>query len=271
MNNIKLSKHYEHLFSLIELLVVVSIISILTAILLPALNKAKLSAYRISCLNNTKTIMSGMAMYADNYKYFPPRYDSSRIGSTHWFLVIAQTLSGKDASDIGTDIYKYAPYYRCPSYRYKKNPNYNTIPYGKNDNLGSILPSNVTPVSPERVKLPSQKIAIGDSLDSGRYQCIISGVGGASNAQGSNSFMLGRRHDGKASVAFVDGHAEHVNSNRYSPITILGSMDYETGAPLTATEALIQSNVHAAPLFLRQAWGFRGSNYDNMTGDGSIY
>ena len=53
-------------FTLIELLVVMAVISLLLAILLPALRKARVLAKRIVCQSNMKQITIALRSYLDN-------------------------------------------------------------------------------------------------------------------------------------------------------------------------------------------------------------
>lgn len=70
----------RHLFSLIELLVVIGIISLLAALLLPALGKAKDSARTMVCASNMHQAQLAMSGYScDNNGYF--RGEAVSVGS----------------------------------------------------------------------------------------------------------------------------------------------------------------------------------------------
>src|SRR5271168_4936982 len=54
-------------FTLIELLVVIAIISVLAALLLPALSSAKQRAHTVQCVSNLHQISLSLRMYGDDF------------------------------------------------------------------------------------------------------------------------------------------------------------------------------------------------------------
>ncbi len=119
-------------FTLIELLVAIAIIALLVGLLLPAIQKARESANRISCANNLKQITLAMHHYHLDNEHLPPRCVLEN-GAT-WAVLILPYLEQENLYrqwDLGQSYYDqgdvarttaYSIYF-CPSRRGR-----NTLP-----------------------------------------------------------------------------------------------------------------------------------------------
>jgi prepilin-type N-terminal cleavage/methylation domain-containing protein/prepilin-type processing-associated H-X9-DG protein len=111
-----------HGFTLVELLVVIGIIAVLISILLPALNRARESGYRVQCLSNLRQLGVAFLMYANENKgKLPPRTASRTVGALPGDWIFWQKLPapGRNLDESAVVRYLGTPVaeavLRCPS------------------------------------------------------------------------------------------------------------------------------------------------------------
>lgn len=90
--------------TLVELLVVISIISVLMALILPAVQNARRSARRVECLNHLKNLSIAMTGYATTQKRYPAAgywagVPGSRYPSHNWCVNLLSYVDHRDLAD----------------------------------------------------------------------------------------------------------------------------------------------------------------------------
>ena len=186
-------------FTLMELLVVISIIMVLAAILLPALQEVREKARQVVCMNNQKQMYVATMLYIQNWGgYFPCGCDGESYWTTPaeglWFGKIYPYLKNTDV-------------FICKSYPSSKYP-YNRMSYsawildGKQVELSYGI--NTLVVGMQNANRLSQK-------DVGRTPGnvpLMDGTPANSGPWANGSSYTGWPHSGGDNFLALDGHVE---------------------------------------------------------------
>lgn len=213
---------FEFRFTLIELLVVIAIIAILAAILMPALQSARLRAKGSGCQSNLKSIGFAMTNYTDDNNGVLMRYRSpTKTGSADnkWWTR-ADQLEGLVANKKYIKWFKRAdgtycaPLFICPADA-DVAPAAGSVEtsYGYNELLSGM--------QVRKIRYPSKSVLFLDTdlseLSTNTVVCTV--LGNDKTNDHPLIFAGAERHGGTLNIVFIDGHVgSRLNINSLADI-----------------------------------------------------
>ena len=211
----EVQKRADRHFTLIELLVVIAIIAILAAMLMPALQQARERARSINCLGNIRELGRVYLFYADDCDSYLPCLDNmggeNAVNADGEVLKPKNWLNGLVKKYLGRLNASTEPYKLlfCPNETETEDI---TTNYGLNY---LIATENKTGIKTTRFKHHSKTAMLVENTGHLCYYCDVTNPLGKhdSGAYGNNRAVL-FRHNERASVTFLDGHAEAVEKKK---------------------------------------------------------
>ncbi|MBO5689979.1 MAG: prepilin-type N-terminal cleavage/methylation domain-containing protein [Lentisphaeria bacterium] len=236
----------KKVFTLIELLVVIAIIAILAAMLLPALNKARMTAQKASCQGNVKSAGNAFLMYASDNDDFMCGNSRLPYGEgCSWKIAVGPymglnlptptyPLTNESRNMIAT----FKPF-QCPVWRPELNPvvstrltmqinnrvlwggyGYATLNTPSDNHTSATGYHTGAWIKITQVFKPSETFVIGDSTDNLTEQYYAAWI------YGHVASAAPTRHENTFNVAWIDGHVSN-----------LTTLEFKQGKPTDNSEA----------------------------------
>lgn len=221
-------------FTLIELLVVIAIITILAALLLPSLSKAKAKAVGIQCLSNLKQLQLGWQLYTgDNHEFIPGNHWYMQAGMggfsrgpLNWITGWERADEADNPDNTNTALFldsqwaslgqytKSAAIYRCPASKISVREGGGLFPLARTISMNGWMGYINQPDNPGyqsfRKTTQLTTLSASDALVfvDERDDSVDDGFFGLDMVNNTIRNIPSTFHGGSGAVTFADGHAE---------------------------------------------------------------